>query len=334
MPVKYTNKHNLPQTFVNAVNLDTHITKGDISVTQLVDAPQIRMLKRAHEYETDVMDMLWAVFGTAVHVVMERGEMDYHEARKLKEASAIVNGLEYAELSRDLDEINTKHFPNINEHNAKVEVTLTTHVDGMDLSGTLDRFEIASGAIEDYKVMSVWAFINPESNKKFEAQLNIYAHLLRKNGFKPKSAKLIAIFRDWSATAKLKNKDYPPNPIMFIDIKLYDDDLVLKSIKNRVALHKKAENGEYVPCSGKERWSSVDTFAVMAKGRKKAVKIVDSKLAGENYIKEHGHKLIDPYVETRLGEDKRCEKYCPVRSVCPQYKDRMEKITKVSFPSK
>ena len=123
---------------------------------------------------------------------------------------------------------------------------------------------------------------------------------------------------------------------MYIDVKLYDDDLVLKAMEARVALHRKAEEGMNVPCSGKERWSSVDTFAVKVKGGSRAVSgsISESREAAENYIKEHGHKLIDPYVETRFGEDKRCEKYCPVNSVCPQYKDRMEKITKVSSPSK
>src|SRR5437870_13166614 len=43
----------------------------DISVTDLVGPPQIRLLKSRHEYASDPLDLVWASFGTALHQMLE-----------------------------------------------------------------------------------------------------------------------------------------------------------------------------------------------------------------------------------------------------------------------
>ena len=51
MATKITNNHNLPEAFVRACKVDRHKVVGDISTTQLIDAPQVRMLKKFNDIE-------------------------------------------------------------------------------------------------------------------------------------------------------------------------------------------------------------------------------------------------------------------------------------------
>jgi len=91
-----TNKYGLPQTFVNVVERPTY-TKGKahMSVTELLNSPQIVQLKAKYsdKIEVDVTDMIWAVFGTAVHHVLEQG----------KDPNHIVEQRLHAELDGHID---------------------------------------------------------------------------------------------------------------------------------------------------------------------------------------------------------------------------------------
>jgi hypothetical protein len=46
-------------------------TYCDISVTELVGPPQIRVLRVRHEYPVDPFDQVWAGFGTGLHKMLE-----------------------------------------------------------------------------------------------------------------------------------------------------------------------------------------------------------------------------------------------------------------------
>ena len=54
--------------------------KSDLSVTQLIDSPRVRILKQRHaeEITEDASEMLWSVLGTAVHTMFEQHEPDGH----------------------------------------------------------------------------------------------------------------------------------------------------------------------------------------------------------------------------------------------------------------
>ena len=84
--MKLTNKHNLPQTFVNVLKRPTY-SKGraNLSVTQLINSPKIVALTQRFqdELEEDVSDMVWSLFGSAVHAVLEEtraGRSQWHPA--------------------------------------------------------------------------------------------------------------------------------------------------------------------------------------------------------------------------------------------------------------
>jgi len=208
---------------------------------------------------------------------------------------------------------------------------MTINIDGMLISGTMDKFIIDEGILEDYKTCSSWAYVYEESKKKWYGQLNTYAYMLRKKGYKVNKARIIAIFRDWSESSRMRSKDYPPHPIMVIEIKLFDDEFMASYLNKRVQLHRAAENGESVSCTGKERWAKADAYAVMKKGRKKALRVLDRESLAESFIRANKAKYTEElYIDFRPGEDGRCAKYCAVSSVCPQRKARLEAIAKSS----
>jgi hypothetical protein len=76
--VKITNNFNLPTAIYNAVNTAYTPNAERMSVTDLIGPPLIRSLKLKHwdELEEDVSDKLWALLGSAVHYVLEKGASD------------------------------------------------------------------------------------------------------------------------------------------------------------------------------------------------------------------------------------------------------------------
>jgi hypothetical protein len=72
--MKLTNKFNLPDPIVNAVQNQGYTPgSSDITVTQLIQPPLIRKLRIEHDndIEEDASDRVWALFGTAVHHLLE-----------------------------------------------------------------------------------------------------------------------------------------------------------------------------------------------------------------------------------------------------------------------
>ena len=71
--MKITNKLNLPQPFVDAVTREYQYKDKQYSVTAILKDVREILLTRRHndEIEQDVADMIWLIFGTAVHKVLE-----------------------------------------------------------------------------------------------------------------------------------------------------------------------------------------------------------------------------------------------------------------------
>ena len=159
--MKITNKCNLPETIVNALNKPTY-TKGGahMSATELLSPPRMVQLRiaNADAIEMDAADMVWALFGTAIHGVLEHGQGDDHI----------------------------------------VEQRLNTVIDGWEISGAIDLQTVkeSSIGISDYKTTGVWAVMNEK--KDWELQLNIYAWLVERVKMSPvDSLEIVAIIRDW-----------------------------------------------------------------------------------------------------------------------------------------
>jgi hypothetical protein len=332
-----TNKNGLPQPVVDAIKHDSYKFSGTISTTQLIDAPQIRILKKkhGHELDSDVSEYLWALMGTAVHHVLERAHIK--DSRKqafltvidvIKEKSLDYTGDDQKalrSLADKLIKLMVQFFPEL-ESRYIWETTLHFEYGGQILSGTFDIYDKVEKCLYDYKVCSVFAYTYPESRKKWAAQTNTYAYMLREAGEEVNEIRIVAIFRDWSASKlEFAKSDYPPQQFMTLPIPVVEHHKMEKYIKGRIDLHIAAENGNVPECSGVERWASASEFAIKKPGLKKALRKFPTEVEAATFIRENQHKHAVPLaIDVRPGESKRCENYCPVRDFCPQ-KKRMDK---------
>jgi hypothetical protein len=285
--MKLTNKYNLPQTFVNVLNRPTY-TKGKahLSATEIINSPRIVQLKKIHwdNLEEDVADKVWAIFGTAIHAVLELGKDDHHI----------------------------------------IEQRLHANVDGWDISGAIDlqRVEEDGIIVADYKTTGAWAVMNEKSD--WEQQLNIYAWLVEKVKKVPvKKVEIIAIIRDWSRRDAQNKEGYPEAPIKVIDVPLWTFEQRENFIKERIQLHSNAlfaaETSDDLPeCSPSEMWEKPAFWAVRKVGNKRATTVLDTEDKALAKIEELGKGYE---IEFRPGERTRCANFCQVRDFCSQWKD-------------
>jgi len=340
-----TNKHNLPQTLVDAVKYDTHRNAGTISCTELIDSPKIRILKKSNTYETDVSEQIYALMGTALHHILERANISSVRKRAfILTAETIIMEAEKMETVDPSKASKLKaaanyifslipvFFPEIGE---KYIFEKTLRIDlagGHVLSMTFDLYEIATGILYDYKFCSVYQYVFPESRKKWNQQTNVYAYGLHVHGHPINGIRIVAFFRDWDAHSMMRNRDYPKHQIIEISVPLGNSqrpepwyDQVEDFINKRIKLHIEAENGNIPDCTGEDRWAKADIFAVKTKGSKKALRLFTTRPAAEAYISENAHQYEKMFIEFRPGGSVRCERFCPVKDFCDQRKQEMEK---------
>jgi hypothetical protein len=285
--MKLTNKYNLPQTFVNVLERPTY-TKGKahLSATEIINSPRIVQLKKIHwdNLEEDVADKVWAIFGTAIHAVLELGKDDHHI----------------------------------------IEQRLHANVDGWDISGAIDlqRIEDDGIIVADYKTTGAWAVMNEKSD--WEQQLNIYAWLVEKVKKVPvKKVEIIAIIRDWSRRDAQVKESYPEAPIKVIDVPLWSFEKRENFIKERIQLHSNAlfatETADDLPeCTPSEMWEKPAFWAVRKIGNKRATAVLDTEDKALAKIEELGKGYE---IEFRPGERTRCANFCQVRDFCSQWKE-------------
>jgi hypothetical protein len=325
---RYTNKYDLPETIVRAVSNDTHPVGGDISVTQLIDSPKIRILKKKHkeEIQEDVSDMLYALMGTALHHIIERGDEKYNEMKSFLLVAAVLRknagtNEKFINAAKFLENIAKEAYPE-SGNKFIYEKTLRMEVAVGDvkkiLYGTFDLYDREHHILHDYKFCSVYQYLYEESRHKWYAQLNVYARMLEANGYPVKEIRITAFFRDWDRFNK--HKDYPPRQIMTIEVPMKPANVMDAYIKTRFEMHINAENGELYECSGKERWASSTQYAAKTHGSTKAIKVFNSEDAYQDFALREGHNYNGLFLEVRNGVSKRCESYCPVNKFCEQYK--------------
>jgi len=184
--MKITNKFDIPQTFVNVLQRPTYSKgKAHLSVTQLINSPKIVALsaKFEEELEQDASEMVWSLFGSAVHNILERGQDEYHI----------------------------------------VEQRLFTTFEGWTLSGAIDLQILSDKgrSIRDYKVTSASKFAM-QDKIEWEQQLNIYAWLVETVTKDPViDLGIVAIIRDWNRRDSLTREGYPEAPISEIPVRLW-----------------------------------------------------------------------------------------------------------------
>jgi len=353
MPRKITNKFGLPETLLNAITYDTHKTHGTISCTELIDAPQVRILKKKHEYETDVVDNLYALMGTALHHILERANIESVKQRAfIMTAETIMsradelmktdptNGEQFKKVANYIFSLIPYFFPEL-QGRYIFEKTMSLELKGGHvLSMTFDLYDTHTGILWDYKFCSVYQYLYPESREKWYQQTNVYAYGLNHEGHTVNGIKILAFFRDWSQYDLMRNKDYPRQQIIEVNVPLGNPNDPLQRhwttqieeyIGKRIDIHIAAENGDVRECNGKDRWATSNSWAVKKVGNKKAVRVFNIDSLAKEFITENAHRLGKLSLEFRPGVSRRCEKYCPVSKFCPQYAEEKKRIQELSL---
>lgn len=279
-----TNNLKLPAPFVNMAQRDYIYEPNEYRVTSLLKGVRETILERRHdaEIERDVSDMVWMLFGTAVHGVLEKHEEGGNE---LKEQ--------------------------------RIKIPFGDYV----LSGQFDLYNDTTKTVTDYKTASVWKIIFGDF-EDWRRQLLIYCYMLRKIGFDAQGGEIVAFLKDHSKRdAKIK-PDYPQFPVKKVSFAFSDDDFIEceQWLSDRFALISRAEklpDDELPLCTPEERFNSGDKYAVMKKGRKTALRVMDSLEEAERWKSEHGGDEI----QKRPGEDKKCLDYCSACQFCSHYKE-------------
>lgn len=288
--MKITNKFNIPQTFMNVLARPSYSKgKAHLSATQLLDSPKIVALRRKFddEIEQDASDMVFSLFGSALHNILEHGK----------------------------------------DHNHLVEERLHTELDGWHISGAIDlQIKNPDGfSIRDYKTTSAWAVM--KQKYEWELQLNIYAWLVeRVKKVKVTDLGIVSVIRDWSRRDAGIKEGYPESPIKELSVPLWDYEAREVYISKRIAMHSACDfeletSGALPDCTPEDMWEKPAVWAIKKTGNIRAKSLYSSKEHAEEALKE----LSKEYeIEYRPGERTRCMSYCPVSNWCQQWRDYQE----------
>jgi hypothetical protein len=282
--VRFTNRHGLPQSLVDAVTNDPYDNGGAWrSVTQLIAPARQVLLKKRHEPEivVDVSERLFALYGQIVHGILERAN------------------------TADL-----------------VEDRLFTEVRGKKISGGYDVLQLQNAKLVDWKFSTVWKAFG--TSDEWTAQLNLLALLIRRQmGIELRELEIILLMRDHSKPKARREENYPQLPVKRIPITLWSKDQQEQYLYSRVDAHLLAEE-KLPLCSDPETWAQPTVYAVKKKGNKSAVRnglFYDKQRALECAITLNAEKKGQYFIETRPGERKRCADYCEAAPFCEQFRE-------------
>ena len=198
-------------------------------------------------------------------------------------------------------------------------------MDDWVISGAIDvqrSEDDGSVTVLDYKCTSVWSVIY--GKKEWHNQLNFYAWLVEQSKeIEVNRLQIVAVLRDWQRTKASVEENYPNAPLIIVDIPLWSQQVRDEYVRDRVRLHQHAEferltGGELPFCTDQERWKKDSTFAVMAKGQKRAKRVFSDQQSAEDYIAQQS--VTNLSVEERVGKNTRCEdNWCRVAQFCDQH---------------
>lgn len=280
--MKLTNKQGMPEAFVRAVTLEPHNKKGEYSATTLIKGACETVLTSRHfdEIEVDVSDMVWAIWGQAVHAIFKKqSDSGFKEERFEVPVS-----------------------------NSKV----TGRVDLYDLENevlydwkTASVWKVKFADFEDWRKQGlIYAWLMKQNGLTVK-RCEFWA--LLKDHSKAEAR-------------RSSDYPFSPACKYAFDVTEKDLTEIEKFIFEKVAELEKAEGVEdtaLCPCSKEERWATPDTFAVMKEGRKSAVRVFEKKEDAELMLKSLDDKH---WMHERKGESKKCLDYCNCKAFCPFYK--------------
>jgi hypothetical protein len=299
------------------------------SVTELISPPQMARLERLHDDEIviDVADLMYALMGVLMARIIAQYSGDIRSA--ILEAAASLPSSARAVIASALDQIG--YGPDIGPDlrvlaERRLFASVTIHGVEIRVSGQMDHvlaIEDPKGwHITDWKVASVWEAIGVKPER--EQQLNLYAALLRLNGFSP----VVSVgngffFRDWSKRRARRERDYPQKQFANMPARLWAEEQAYRYLMDRTQIHYEAETN-LPDCTYEEKWQLPEYWAVMkTAGAKKASRLLQSRAEAEGWIADKvadGENFDQAVIVHRPTEPIRCLDYCRAQPFCPQFK--------------
>jgi len=277
-----TNKKKLPEQLVRAVEKEYTYQDKRYSITSLLDTHRILQLKRRHhdELSQDVSDMIWMIFGSGIHKAIEDagvGEGQYAEKR------------------------------------------LEWQFGDYTLSGIVDFIDEKQEIILDWKTTSLWTYIYQSNHDKWLKQLQLSALLwFKTTGQWINKGQIGALLKDYKKKP-FPEAGYPDSELQIIEFDLgspQDIEEWVNQIFDDIAIYETIDDHELPLCTPQERWNTGDKWAVIEKGKKRAVRVYDNEEDATRHVSQAFSDGVKLEIDFRPGEDKRCKDYCPVRAFC------------------
>jgi len=293
-----TNKYNLPQALFNLVSEEYEVKANEYRVTSLLKGFKEIMITRhfKDKITVDVSDMIWLLFGKAVHYMLEQQELKPSE---LKEKRLYMPFGDYT------------------------------------LSGQFDLYDTADKKLTDYKTASVWKVIHNDFDDWYR-QGSIYAMLMQQAGMPVEKLEFIAFLKDHSSNKALFNSDYPDHAVSKVIFNLKESDIkwARSFVEDKFKAIRRYENvpvDDIPPCSPEERWQEPSTYAVTKQGRKSALKVEDSEEKAWAWVKKKVKEKDLPGISVvlRPGSNKKCNSYCFANQFCNFYQEHANSLKEV-----
>lgn len=279
-----TNRYNLPPQLLNAAKQNNYRGRN-MSPSAMWKSPrQLYLYRRYFDViQTDVIENLWALFGSAMHTILEKGKCpgDSVECHfQVEGKTATISGI----------------------------------MDVLSYAGN-DEFDI-----HDWKVTKIFSHIKGDQN--YDYQLNTYKYLAEHNGFKIRSMFVHALFKDFSRWKMMSDNRYPELEMLTYPIKPMENmgKIISERIEYHLGFENTPDD-ELPECSDVEKWQDPPQYAVMKKGGVRSKKNCDSKAEAEAWIekKVDSKELKNHYIEERPSKPVCCLEFCSAWGVCNHY---------------
>ena len=280
--MKVTNKLNLPAAFVNAVSTTRHNAAGCFSATTLNKGPKEIILSDRHfeEIEVDAADQVWAVWGTAVHALLEsQPDNNFHEEYfKVPVSESYVTG--------QVDSYDMENATIYDWKTASVWKVQYADFDDWRRQGMTYAWLLQQSGLEVKKC-------------RFVALLKDHSKTKAKNDSSYPQSPVFSYEFDVTPEDMAETRDRILNKVLEIESAYELDDDAIE------------------PCSAEERWADGEKWAVMKNGRKTAIKLFDNEADADAMAGEMGNAY---YVEHRPAISRKRGDYCNCKDFCNFYK--------------
>lgn len=284
----YRDNIDLPEPLYNILTNDDYLYEEDVwSITTLVAPPQIVQLQRRHEDKTpkDPLDNTFILFGKAIHALLER--------------EALLNDGNY-------------HKRYI------IEERYYDTLDGVQISGQIDLYDIQTKTLWDFKVTSFWVE-QFGIHDEWKSQLNCYKRFLENEDYKVDHLKIATIIRDVKRDAN-RIIIAPKKQINVFDVPIWSVAQTENYLKERIKLHtlnKSLLDDQLTPCTPDERWIKSKWAVINTKNLQSKAELFEEEIEALEKKEQLGEGYI---VSNRSSTPIRCLEFCEAREICNQLK--------------